>query len=233
MRRLKHKIVLHSKQLFALARKKSRKTSFIHDNVPYFSQWESPELVEKIITKKINAKDDPNWRSSGARDQKEYEAWSWSGCGMACLKMIVAHTTATVIPLVTLGKKCVEYGGYQLPLETSPGLFYKPFVQFVRHEYQLNAKAVSALTITEIKETLSNGGYAMVSVTPEIRFPAIAPKRRGGHLVLIFGYDDTKRVVYLHNPSGFATADSQQRVVLSYSQFEKFFDHKGILIAAR
>lgn len=147
---------------------------------------------------------------------------------MACLKMILAHAQQKEIPLVTLGKQCVEHGGYVMPLETSPGLFYKPFVKFISIEYGLHGKAMSALTLAEIKQAISDGGYAIVSVTPEIRFPLKDPAKRGGHLVLVFGYDDEKQIMHLNNPSGFK--DSQEDVVLPYKQFLKFFDHKGILI---
>ena len=115
-----------------------------------------------------------------------------------------------------------------MPVEKSPGLYYKPFVEFVKHEYGLRGKAVSALTLPEIKHTLARGGFAMVSVTPEIRFPSKNPTKHGGHLVLVFGYDDEKQVVHLHNPSGFK--DTQEDVVIPYKQFMNFFDHKGILV---
>ena len=229
MRRLKNKTVLLAKEIHAGLRRRTYKLRFVHSNVPYFSQWESRELVEKIITKQIEAKDDPRWRESGAKNVQEYTSWSWSCCGMACLKMILAHKNNKVIPLVSLGKRCIKYGGYKLPLENHPGLYYKPFVTFIKSEFGLNGKAVSALTLAEIKRTINSGGYAIVSVTPEIRFPHKQPTKRGGHLVLVFGYDDTKKVVYLHNPSGFK--DSQERVEVSYGQFGKFFDNKGILIA--
>lgn len=228
MRRLKHRVILHAKRLHAGLQKKSYKSHFIHQELPYFSQWESRDLVERIITKQIEAADDPRWRESGAKNIEEYMTWSWSGCGMACLKMILAHKQRRVIPLVTLGKQCLKYGGYKLPLKDHPGLYYKPFVRFIKEKHGLHGKAVSALTLNEIKQVLSSGGYAVVSVTPEIRFPTKNPTRRGGHLVLLFGYDDKKQLVYLHNPSGFR--DSQEKVSVSYDQFKKFFGNQGILI---
>lgn len=196
--------------------------------MPYFSQWESRELVEKIVKGQINTEDDTRWRESGAKDAKEYTSWSWTGCGMACLKMILAHSQQKVVPLVLLGKQCLEHGGYKMPLETSPGLFYKPFVNFIGEKYSLHGKAVGALTLPEIKQAISDGGYAIISVTPEIRFPFKEPSKRGGHLILVFGYDDDKQIIHLHNPSGFK--DSQEDVTLSYKQFMKFFDYKGVLI---
>jgi uncharacterized protein YvpB len=228
MRQLKRKTVLLAKRIQSKLKRKTHKSHFIHQDIPYFSQWESRELVEKIIMKQIEAKDDPRWRKSGAQDVEEYASWSWSGCGMACLKMILAHKNNEIIPLVTLGRQCLNYGGYTLPLEDGPGLYYKPFVRFIKEKYGLDGKAMSALTLSEIKQAISDGGYVMTSVTPEIRFPVSTPKKRGGHLVLLFGYDDTKQVVYLNNPSGFK--NSQEKVEVSYEQFMKFFDNKGIIV---
>ena len=148
---------------------------------------------------------------------------------MACLKMILAHKTNEIVPLVTLGKQCAKYDGYKLPLENHPGLYYKPFVQFIKEKYRLNSRATSALTLADIKNTLSNGGYVIASVTPEIRFPEKDPAKKGVHLVLLFGYDDIKQVIYLHNPSGFK--NSQEKVAISYGQFKKFFDNKGVIIS--
>jgi len=229
MRQIKRKAVLLVKQVHSKLRRKTHISRFVHRQLPYFSQWESRELVEKIITKQLQAKDDPHWQESGAKNVKEYTSWSWSCCGMACLKMILAHKTNKVIPLVTLGKQCLKYDGYKLPLENHPGLYYKPFVRFIKEEYNLDSKATSALTLSDIKNTISSGGYVIASVTPEIRFPEKDPARKGGHLVLLFGYDDSKQVIYLNNPSGFK--HSQEKVVISYSQFEKFFDNKGIMIS--
>ena len=227
MRKLKNKALVFAKQLHSSLRKSAHSSRFVRDDVPYFSQWESRELVEKIITKKVKAEDDPRWRESGARSAREYASWSWSCCGMACFKMILAHKKNKIIPLVTLGKQCMKYGGYKQPLKDHPGLYYKPFVKFVEKEYGLKAKAVSSLTLFEIKQVISNEGYAIVSVTPEIRFPDNYPAKRGGHLVLVVGYDDKERQIYLNNPSGFKNS---QELKISYDRFKKFFDNKGILI---
>lgn len=202
---------------------------FLHQNVPYFSQWESAELAGEILAQKISATEDPKWQNSGAESREEYAEWSWNACGMSCLKMILAHRQGITIPLVTLAKQCLGYGGYQEPLKTSPGLFYKPFCTFVKHEYGLEARASSALTFAEILYTLSKKGYVIASVNAEIHNPQNKPIKTGGHLVLIIGYNKEKKTLIFHNPSG-RNQLSQENVELSYQQFKKFFAYKGITV---
>lgn len=201
---------------------------FMHENVPYFSQWESPELVEQILAKKIDAKDDPNWKKSGASTEAEYEEWSWAACGMACTKMILAYE-GKKIPLVELGKKCAEYGGYQFPLKSSPGLLYKPYLAFAKKEFGWDARIISNTPLTQLFYELSKGNFVIASVSPMIRDPASMPKSKGGHLVLLLGYDLDKNEVYFHNPSG-AMRETRAHAAVSFIDFEKFFSGRGISI---
>lgn len=202
---------------------------FLHSDVPYFSQWESPELNKAILDKEIDATTDPNWKKSGAKTKEEYAAWSWSGCGMACTKMMLAHVTGKEIPLVELGKKCAEYGGYIMPLETSQGLIYAPYVRFLDKEFGMTARTVSPLLQREIMHELSQGNYVIASVSFAIRDPASTPKRKGGHLVLMLGYDTEKQEFYFHNPSG-DTPETQEYATVSFADFEKFFSGRGVVV---
>lgn len=228
MRNLKHKIIITAKNSYSLVKNPKIAERMVREDVPYFSQWESQDLVEDIVSGKMSASDDPRWKKSGAKTTDEYALWSWAVCGMACLKMILAHTQNKNVPLLELAQKCTEYGGYQLPIEDSRGLFYKPFVKFVQKEYDLKAKASSALSLNDIKYTLSKNSYVIASVTPEIRHPDKKPAKKGGHLILVHGYDDTKKVIYFHNPSGISK--TQQNVSLGYDYFQSFFSHKGIIV---
>lgn len=229
MRKIKLFIRVQLKRAKRLLVRKTYKDSTLIKNVPYFSQWESPELVEDILSGTHDAKNDPNWQQSGAENLEEYAAWSASGCGMACLKMIVAHKTNKILPLVELGKRCASYGGYTLPVETSVGLAYEPFTRFVKEEFNLNAKSVLPLLFEEIIEELSKNNYVIASVSPKIRHVDSNPKARGGHLILVLGYDINKKLFYFHNPSGFKK-ETQEYATISFSNFKKFFGHKGIVV---
>lgn len=177
----------------------------------------------------MNAKDDPNWKLSGAKSKEEYVSWSWNGCGMACLKMVLAHKQHKTVPLVRLGKKCAKYGGYVMPLEESSGLLYAPFSNFVLQEFGLKAKVVAPMVRQEIINELTNGNYVIASVNSSIRHPASHPKTRGGHLVLVLGYDLNKKELYFHNPSG-DTHKTQEYAAIGFGDFKKFFGNRGIII---
>lgn len=202
---------------------------FVHTNVPYFSQWESRDLVGKILNGSINAQDDPQWRHSGAANKTEYASWSWAGCGMACFKMILAHRNRVIVPLVALGKRCASYGGYDMPLEQSDGLHYTPFVEFANNDFGITARAKAILPIAYIVSALARSHYVIASVHPSIRHVTSHPKTKGGHLVLVVGYDLDKRLLYLHNPSGDSRA-SQEYATISFKNFEKFFSHRGVIV---
>ncbi|MFZ1250289.1 MAG: hypothetical protein WAR37_02480 [Candidatus Microsaccharimonas sp.] len=55
------------------------------------------------------------------------------------------------------------------------------------------------------------------------------PNKKGGHLVLVLGYDLDKRLLYLYNPSGFETY-TQEYASISFKDFKKFFGGRGIVI---
>ncbi|HUC96294.1 MAG TPA: C39 family peptidase [Candidatus Saccharimonadales bacterium] len=205
---------------------------FLHKNIPYFSQWESPTLVENILTNKIQASDDPRWEESGAKTKEEYALWSSIGCGMACTKILIAHLKCKIIPLVELGKECVEYDGYTLPLEQSQGLIYTPYTKFLHKAFGIKAKAIFNLLVSEIMYALSQGCFVIASVSPDIRNTNSNPIAKGGHLVLIVGYDLEQQELYFHNPSGF-TKETQEYAIISLVDFAKFFGNRGIVISSK
>lgn len=149
---------------------------------------------------------------------------------MACTKMILAHRTGKVVPIVTLGKKCAGYGGYKMPLENSPGLYYKPYITFVEKEFNWKAKIVQGMTFQELMHELSKGNYIIAGVNPQIRYPLESkPRVKSGHLVLLLGYDKAKQEFYLHNPSGISK-ETQEYAAVKFRDFKKFFSGRGIVI---
>jgi|SRR5215213_9575541 len=114
MRNLKSHLLKNAKRIKHFMRPLPASDKYLHHNVPYFSQWESPKLNKQILEKKISTDDDPRWEDSGALTKQEYNQWSWSGCGMACTKMILAKTSK-VVPLVELGKNAPSMVAIKCP----------------------------------------------------------------------------------------------------------------------
>lgn len=210
---------------------KPHKTLFLHKNVPYFAQWESRELIGKFLRGEMRSEDDPKWRQSGAKTKKEYALWTWNGCGMACLKMILAHSLKKEIPFVELGRRCMAYGGYKRTksINKLEGLYYEPFVHFCKREFGLSAKVLAPMILPEIVSALEQRKYVIASVSPFIRNPKVTPKTQGGHLILIVGYDYEKKLLYFHNPSGDSKVN-QEYAKISFLDFQKFFAKRGVVV---
>ena len=201
-------------------------------SIPYFSQFESPELVKDIIEKKICAKDDQKWRDSGASSEEEYEFWAWKVCGITCLKMILKNRTGETHKLVELAKKAREHGAF-IRGEENRGLIYKPFLTYIKEEHGLEGiffDTTKLSMLSFIKWRLSKGDDVIVSVSPSVRDSSLpTPEHKGGHLVLVTGYDDGMKTISIHNPSGMHNF-SQQNYKIPISDFIRFYARRGIVI---
>ena len=99
--------------------------------VPYYSQWESADLVPEFITGTRAAEADPLWQKSGASSPEEYGFWARRICGMACLRMALDHWGHPVPPSVPLLHEALEAGAYVRSGETVKGLIYAPFADII------------------------------------------------------------------------------------------------------
>jgi len=190
-------------------------------SIPYFAQWESPDLVSEFINKGRSPKSDPRWKESGAESKKEYAYWSPNICGMACLKMILAEVSGIAYPLIVLAKQATEYGAYIPSGDEVLGLYYAPFCDFLNNELGFNAWYSSSLTLSQIDSEIRKGSFVIASVHPSIRTPESLPPSKGGHLVLITSVDRGNQQITFHNPSGL-TKETQENAVLKIEVFEKF-----------
>jgi hypothetical protein len=193
--------------------------------IPYCAQWESRELVADIISHRRRAEDDPHWPRSGADSAAEYALWSWNACGMACLKMLLA-ARGEHVPLVELAKRCERYGGYVRHGSDIQGLIYAPFLRFVAAEFGLAGRLLAPMQVADITQALGDGELVIASVHPSIRYAAEAPGR-GGHLVLVVGFDGAQGTLTFHNPSGHVPS-SQENTTLPIDVVERFFAYRGM-----
>ena len=197
-------------------------------SVPYFAQWESPDLVHRFIHNPSTAASDPLWSQSGANSPAEYTRWSRHLCGIACLKMLLAAYHQRPYSTFDLMRLALKYGAYLDTQGEIKGLIYAPFLDMINKEFTLEGDIFTHREADELPGLLASADYLMVSVHPSIRSPQQAPPSRGGHLVLVTKVD-IKDGVTFHNPSG-DTAASQVNANLSIETFGEFFAGRGMMI---
>ena len=201
-------------------------------DVPYYSQWASPELVGEIVTGRMNPADDPQWPLSGALSPEEYAWWAGKLCGVACLRMALHYwTEIRPLPAIVLARELVEAGGYvHRPDGGVNGLMYEPFARYVSERWRLSAQARSTLPAEEIPSHLDAGRLVMLSVHRTIRTMDPVPPQKGGHLVLAIGYRSDS--VIINNPSGLPR-HSQVRVPVAWEDLDRFYAGRGVVLSGR
>ncbi len=203
--------------------------SIQQDKVPYFSQWETPEMTLSVLAEGSAALlRDPLWRQSGAETVEDYARWAVNVCGMACLKMILA-ARGELHPTLALARACTAYGGYVVnELDASiKGLIYAPFVTYVRERFGLSAETMTGVATESIPGLLADRPFFIASVNSGIRWPERTPPSKGGHLVLVTAA--SVETIRFHNPSGHDAA-SQADVTLPLAVFDRFFANRGIAV---
>ncbi len=195
--------------------------------VPYFSQWESPELAPRFIDGSLRAADDPQWALSGARTPQEYEYWSGRVCGLACLKMIMGWRGLPVPATMRLVEAALAWKAYVPAGDHVAGLIYRPFAEWVAKDYRIAVEVAPQLSLQLLASLAAPGTPVIASVHKWVRWPDRIPPERGGHLVLVTGAADG--LVRLHNPSGLPGA-SQRDALVEMAAFARFFAGRGLII---
>lgn len=197
--------------------------------VPYYSQWASKELANTFIAQPQEAINDPLWEASGAISKEEYAFWANSVCGMACVNMIVEYFTHEKNQTIKLAKDSVEYGAYILKDGEIEGLFYKGCVEYLAKQQGVNASWSTSMTVESIVDALTAGDLVIASVANTIRDLNPIVKQKGGHLIVIVGFDTDKQELLIHNPSGYYPG-AQAFVAVSYDRFNLCFANRGIIV---
>jgi Peptidase_C39 like family len=210
-------------------------------DVPYFSQYASPELIYQYIHENLLGLQDPRWREFGTEDVEEYNFWSRRSCGIACLKMGITSLTlpAKQPAMMDLVRQGIDLGGYIVHNEQGEfvdmGWYYQPLVE-LGQSYGIKGKVCRHLTIDEICAYIAEGSLVVASVSPEIGEREDTPiTYRAGHLVLIYGYawsQDQSRPhsFLLHNPSG-RFPETQAGAHISLERFSLAFAQRGFVLS--
>jgi hypothetical protein len=198
--------------------------------IPYRSQYASPELAAELQTGAVAFEDDPRWREFGAATPAEYRRWARCGCGMACLQMILAARGQEAPPLAALGRRAIGYGAYEAEPPGGFGpLIYAGFVDFVGVELGLSARVAAPLELRELADAVAGEEVVLASVGAEIRTLTPAPARRGGHLVLVFERSGDGGSIRFHDPAGNDPGNTRG-VWLGLDQFERYFAGRGVAV---
>lgn len=195
--------------------------------VPYFSQWESAELAARFIDGSLSLADDPRWAASGARTPGEYQYWAGKVCGLACLKMILAHRGLPVPVTMSLVETALTWQVYIPEGDRVAGLIYQPFARWVAADYKIALEVATDLAAEDVAELASPGTPVIASVHKWIRWPDRDPPAVGGHLVLVTGSGGG--LLRLHNPSGIPPA-SQRDALVPVTDFTRFFAGRGLIV---
>jgi hypothetical protein len=199
--------------------------------IPYRSQYASPELAAQLAAGRIALEQDPRWREAGAGDPAEYVRWARCGCGMACLQMILEARGEQAPPLAELGRRAIPYGAYAArPPRGFGPLIYAGFVDFVAAEFALAARVAAPLALDELLDAVAGDEVVLASVSVEIRDLAPEPVRRGGHLVLVIDCSVDRTRLCFHDPSG-DRAESARAVWLERDAFARFYAQRGIAVS--
>jgi len=199
-------------------------------NVPYISQFASSEYAEIVLKGEVSAALDPKWPETGAISTEEYVTWVTTICGMACTVMALEFFNQTKHQPISLARNAKEHNVYQLHQHELSGLRYKEYCTWVE-QYNLHASLYSRLSIAGIHYLLARGKLVIASVNPNIRgVNTVSKEQVGGHLVLIVGCDKINSTITIHNPSGFASNQSQTFHTISIQNFKDHFAGRGISV---
>ncbi|ALG07781.1 C39 family peptidase [Kibdelosporangium phytohabitans] len=195
--------------------------------VPYFAQWESPDLVPALLAGTVTAAQDPAWAESGAATREEYDFWSWRLCGIACLRMVLTYRDGTAPAAMALKDDCLAAGAYVVDGDRVHGLIYAPFVRYLAAEWDLQATVEPSLSLADVAGHVAADRPVMISVHHSVRRPGSAPGGTGGHLVLAVGQWPDGLVI--HNPSGLP-GESQEYARVPFDLLEGYFAGRGMVL---
>ena len=211
---------------------RSIKTSVSHE-VPYVCQFATPESAEPSLTRKLSPIDDPAWANTGATSPKEYADWALTMCGMATLRMTLHYfKKETAMKIVPLAVDALRNGVYVKEPTQISNMKYREFAEWIQ-KFGLRGEVYTRLSFRGIQYALSQGKLVIVSVNPNTRgYKTAPPLQKGGHLVLVTGYDAREGTISINNPSGFVSSHSQVNHTLTINDFSGYYAGRGIVISS-
>lgn len=196
------------------------------DTFPYESQWGDVALNAPLIEDGVDPAAHFDWRAEGYASADDYRLWARNVCGLACLRSVLGAWRNERPPMHRLVLGAQSAGALIREGEAIKGLYYRPFLDWVRSEFGLSGEVVEGQHADRALAEWREGRVFVASVSPEIRYPDRPNARRGGHLVLVHSVDGDR--VTFHNPSG--VRDTAENARLDIATFSRFFAGRGFTL---
>jgi len=208
----------------------SRISNRVNHSISYVCQFAKPEHAELSLKKELDPLNDPYWAETGASSPKRYAAWAFTMCGMASTAMALSYFHHKNIKPALLAEDALLHGVYTESEKELSAMKYREFAKWIK-KYNLYANVYTKLSTKGIRYALSKGRLVIISVNPNIRGYNTAPvDQKGGHLVLVTGYDLDNKTIRINNPSGFVNNNTQVNHELTEKEFLSYYAGRGIVI---
>ena len=208
----------------------SRVPNTVSHDIFYVCQFAKPEHAELSLKKELSPIDDSHWAETGATSPKRYADWAFTMCGMASTAMALSHFHNKNIKPASLAEDALLSGVYTENEKELSAMKYREFAKWVK-KYNLHADVYTKLSIKGIQYALSKGKLVIISVNPNIRgYNTASVDQKGGHLVLVTGYNLDRKTKSINNPSGFVSNNTQINHELSEKQFLSYYAGRGIVL---
>jgi uncharacterized protein YvpB len=152
---------------------------------------------------------------------------------MASTSMVLEFLTKSKILPAILAENALLHDVYAKDNGGISDMRYRQYVDWVCN-YGLQAKFYTRLSLRGIQHALSKRKLVIVSVNPNIRgFDTAPTSQKGGHLVVVTGYDHNNKTVTINNPSGFTSTNTQHNHKMQLETFFEYYAGRGIIISGK
>lgn len=217
---------------YALCARFHSAKSSVQNDVPYVCQFATPKSPELSLTNELKAIDDPHCENTGASSPERYAEWAYTMCGMSSTLMALKFFRKDPgLKVAQLAEDALAHGVYARDRTGLSDMKYRPYSAWVR-KYGITAKIYTRLNLQGIRYALSRGRLAIVSVNPNIRgYATASANQKGGHLVLVTGYDLSRETISINNPSGFESSKTQKDHSVTIRDFLDHYAGRGIVLS--
>ena len=155
----------------------------------------------------------------------EYQRWIPEICGICCLKMVGDTIGVTNnLSLYQLTMMAAANGTFIVSEHgTIQGAFHHPLAELAER-LGIHCRVMRKLGIGEISGALAQGMYAILSIDAA----GVDSSRQGGHLVLVYGYDEPAGSFLLHDCSSMMRPDGCA-VSISANALAGISNNKGLV----